>query len=175
MIVVIAVEDVRGRSRRCRSTPMVHALNRIDTWMKANAPGIELGLHPPVKREQVEALAKQRGVKVPDEVYSLYAWHDGAGANTVLFGEYQFLPVAEAFAYGDALRKAHPSDAYRLPLFRSRTSARHAYTADCQLPGIIGKTGCSWSTQAFRPQTETLTGFLSALAQSFEKGFSAPV
>jgi HEAT repeat protein len=133
--------------------------------MKTNAPGIEQGLHAPIPRAQVEALATQRGVKVPDEVLGLYAWHDGAGTGTSFFSEYRFLPAAEAFAYGDAMHKANPSEPYKLPLFRSNVSSA-AYAADCR-SGRVEFTSTGSSVQ-----TETLTSFLSALAQSFEKGGS---
>ena len=162
MIVVIAVKGHAGID----DTPVVRELNRLDAWMKTNAPGIEQGLHAPAERAQIETLAKMRGVKVPDEVYSLYAWHDGAGASSTFFGEYRFLPVAEAFAYGDALHKADSSDPYRLPLFRSNVSSA-TYTADLveqrETRVQLVYTGSS-------VQTESLAGFLSVLAQSFEKG-----
>ncbi len=162
MIVVIAVKGHAGTD----DTPVVRELNRLDAWMKTNAPGIEQGLHAPAERAQIETLAKMRGVKVPAEVYSLYAWHDGAGASSTFFGEYRFLPVAEAFAYGDALHKADSSDLYRLPLFRSNVGSA-TYTADLveqrDTRVQLVYTGSS-------VQTESLAGFLSVLAQSFEKG-----
>ncbi len=164
MIVVIAVKGHAGSNDA--GTPMGQELNRLDAWMKTNAPGIEQGLHAPAERAQIETLAKMRGVKVPDEVYSLYAWHDGAGASSTFFGEYRFLPVAEAFAYGDALHKADSSDPYRLPLFRSSVSSA-AYTADLteQRDARVQLVYTSSSVQ-----TDSLASFLSVLTQSFEKG-----
>jgi cell wall assembly regulator SMI1 len=162
-IIAIAVKGQGGSESA--GTPVVRELNRLDAWMKTNAPGIEQGLHPPLQRSQIEALATQRLVRVSEEVYSLYAWHDGAGAGTTLFGEYRFLPAAEAFAYGDAMHKADPSAPYKLPLFRSSVHSA-VYTSD-SLSGRVEFTYTGSSVQ-----TETLTSFLSALAQSFEKGGS---
>lgn len=162
MIVVIAVKGHAGID----DTPVVGELNRLDGWMKTNAPGIEQGLHAPAERAQIETLAKMRGVKVPDEVYSLYAWHDGAGANSTFFGEYRFLPVAEAFAYGDALHKADPSDLYRLPLFRSNVSSA-VYTADL-VDQRDARVQLVYTGAAV--QTESLASFLSVVERSFEKG-----
>jgi hypothetical protein len=162
MIVVIAVKGHAG----IEDTPVVRELNRLDSWMKTNAPGIEQGLHAPAERGQIESLAKLRGVKVPDEVYSLYAWHDGAGASSTFFGEYRFLPAAEAFAYGDALHKTDPSGPYQLPLFRSNVSAA-SFTADL-LDQRDARVQLVYTSSSV--QTESLAGFLSVLGQSFEKG-----
>src|SRR5450631_663328 len=78
-------------------------LTRIGTWLKAQPTAVAQQLKPPAGRAQIAALAKSRGLAVPEEVYSLYTWHNGAAAGTSLFAEYRFLPVAEAFAYGDAM------------------------------------------------------------------------
>jgi HEAT repeat protein len=163
-IVVIAVKGQAGDNSA--GTPVVLELKRLDTWMKVNAPGIEQGLHAPIPRAQVEALATRRGVKVPDEVLDLFAWHDGAGTGTSFFGEYRFMPAAEAFAYGDAMKKVNPSESYQLPLFRSNVSSA-VYAVDCR-SGEVEFTDTGSSVE-----TEILTSFLSALAQSFEKGGSA--
>ncbi len=56
-------------------------LTRIGTWLTDQAPAAVQQLQPPIGREQISALAKSRGVTVPEEVYSLYAWHNGASAD----------------------------------------------------------------------------------------------
>jgi HEAT repeat protein len=152
---------------------MQHELTRIGAWMKAHAPAVEQELWPPASRAQIAALAKSRGLAVPEEIYSLYAWHDGASTGTSLFGEYRFLPLAEAFAYGDAIHKAYPAEPYRLALFRSNVSSA-AYTADCP-PDAQWTTPVQLLYNSPSAQTDTLKDFLSALAQSFEAGaFEGP-
>ena len=143
-------------------------LTRITYWMKNQAPEMAQQLQPPADRAQILALEKPRGVRVPEEVYSLYTWHNGAAARTSLFGEYRFLPVAEAFAYGDAIHKAFPDQPYQLPLFKSNITSA-AYTADC-LKDIQWETRIQFIYKGSSTETETLSDFLSSLAKSFESG-----
>jgi hypothetical protein len=147
-------------------TQIMYDLSRISMWTRAHAPLRALGLWPPAGRPQIEALAAERGVKVPEEVYKLYDWHNGS--TQALFGEYRFLPVAEAFSYGDALHKLHPGEAYKLPLFRSNLSLA-AYTVEC-LPRERVQTRVQFLDNGSYTKTETLTDFITALAQSFENG-----
>ena len=145
-----------------------HELTRVGTLLKDQAPAVAQQLQPPAGRAQIAALAKSRGLAVPEEVYNLYAWHNGAPAGTSFFGEYRFLPVAEAFAYGDAIHKVYPTETYRLPLFRSNFSSA-AYTADC-LPDSQPGAHIQFLYDGASDETDTLKDFLSAVAQSFEAG-----
>lgn len=155
-----------SQATRNDSTQIMYDLSRINMWLRANAPLRALGLWPPAGRPQIEALAAERGVKVPDEVLNIYDWHNGSTQN--LFGEYRFLPAAEAFTYGDALHKIHPSEAYKLPLFRSDISSA-VYTVDC-LPTQRAQTRVQFLDNGASTKTETLADFITALAQSFESG-----
>jgi HEAT repeat protein len=171
LIIAVSVGIVRkhlGYYEVYDPTPIRQELTRVSTWMQFHAPALAQQFQPPADRAQIAALAKSRGVTVPEEVYSLYTWHNGAAKGTALFSEYRFLPVVEAFAYGDTMHKAYPAEPYRLPLFRSNISSA-VYTADC-LPAVQWETRVQFVYNGSSTQTDSLTDFLSALNASFENG-----
>jgi len=144
------------------------SLNRIELWMKGHAAEIAGGLRPGASTKQLEALARSRKVAIPEEIYSLYSWHDGESAELPFFDEYRFLPAKEAFAYGDALHQVHPGRPYELPFLRSTVSSA-VYVVTC-VPSAADTARVAFEYRETVNQGDSLTSFLKALSKSFDLG-----
>lgn len=68
-------------------TDLVALLNEFDELLKTEHPGIYAKLNDGVTDEQIDKLnALLAPLQLPDDLITLYKWHNGAGNNNFLFG-----------------------------------------------------------------------------------------
>jgi cell wall assembly regulator SMI1 len=144
-------------------------LSRIEAWMQTNAPELEAGLRPGLALGDITVLARKHGVKLSQDVENLYEWANGSGPGQVFFGEYQFLPLAEALAYGEEMRKARPDEPWELPLFRSTVSSA-VYAADLTANSADGETSVRFIRDEAVYTVDSVPQFITVLANSFQNG-----
>jgi len=61
---------------------MITTLNKIDEWLEENRPEYLLDLRPPATDAQLDALAAQFNLPLPEGFRTLYRWHDGQNPRT---------------------------------------------------------------------------------------------
>jgi len=61
---------------------MITTLNKIGEWLEENRPEYLLDLRPPATNAQLDALAAQFKLALPQGFRTLYRWHDGQNPRT---------------------------------------------------------------------------------------------
>jgi cell wall assembly regulator SMI1 len=80
---------------------MDQLLHRLDEVLRERAPAVARALRPGLSAEQIEALEREYGCRLDDDLRALYRWHDGtaqADFMTSLLPGHRFMPLAEAMA-----------------------------------------------------------------------------
>ncbi|MCA0350810.1 MAG: hypothetical protein LCH85_02325 [Chloroflexi bacterium] len=85
--------------------PLMQLLAELDTFLEQHAPDLYGQLRPGVTEDQIDRLnVLLAPLQLPDDVATLYRWHNGTANGMELFGDPDFLPLEEALAaYRDAL------------------------------------------------------------------------
>jgi len=80
---------------------LTEALSRIMDWLKEHQPEYAASFLPGVKSDEIQAVEKELGFKLPEEIYELYQWRNGTeeDAMALCFPIMQFLPLAKASEY----------------------------------------------------------------------------
>ena len=81
------------------SSPLAASLERIEKWLAVNYPQASRTLRPGLSREQIRQELKDLPLAIPEEMYSLYGWHNGqepTGKEAELIPAYTFLSLREA-------------------------------------------------------------------------------
>jgi cell wall assembly regulator SMI1 len=113
--------------------PMSEVLTRLDGVLRANAPHVAEALQPGLSAEAIAKLEEQNHVQLPDEIKSIYGWHNGSARTTnYLSGDFipghRFLPLDEALAEKAA---SSPGRASWLQRIAYRVFAGHRETWIC--------------------------------------------
>lgn len=70
--------------------------DRIESWLRANAPAITRDLRPGAAAEAMKSLEARLGVALPDDVVASYRVHDGcAGDGPPLLGSFRLSPISQ--------------------------------------------------------------------------------
>ena len=80
---------------------LLHLLDRLVNVFAEQQLDMRPHLRPGLVRDEVHAVLQSIGLTPPEELYELYAWHDGVDSEdtsvpTFLFEEHQFMPLREA-------------------------------------------------------------------------------
>jgi hypothetical protein len=79
---------------------LAHELDNLVTTLQHKGFTMHPHLYPGLSQAQIQTALASFGLTPPPELYELYAWHDGIDdehAPIMLFGEHQFLPLADVF------------------------------------------------------------------------------
>jgi cell wall assembly regulator SMI1 len=60
------------------SDPMPEILGHLESVLKTNAPQVLATLRPGISSNQISQLEQQYRVQVPEDIKTIYEWHDGA-------------------------------------------------------------------------------------------------
>jgi len=85
------------------SEPMPDILARLESMLKTNAPQVLAGLQPGLSAGDIARLEQQYNVQLPDDIRTIYQWHDGARSTTNYVGDdfipiHRFVPLEEMLA-----------------------------------------------------------------------------
>jgi hypothetical protein len=80
---------------------LTNALERIMNWLKEHQPEYAASFLPRLKSDEIQAVEKELGFKLPAEIYELYQWRNGTeeDAKALCFPTMHFLPLTAAFTY----------------------------------------------------------------------------
>jgi cell wall assembly regulator SMI1 len=81
---------------------MPDVLSRLEVVLRTNAPNVVAELRPGISRDEIAKLEKQYQVQIPEEIKTIYEWHDGSISDTNRLGDFipnhHFMPLEEALA-----------------------------------------------------------------------------
>jgi cell wall assembly regulator SMI1 len=83
-------------------------LARLEQVLRDHAPAVSAALRPGLGDEQIDALERQHGCRLSDELRALYRWRDGAPRSTAWIGlvpGHRFVPLAEVLEARDHLTR----------------------------------------------------------------------
>jgi cell wall assembly regulator SMI1 len=79
--------------------------NRIESWLKVNAPEIHSDLLPGAADEEVRSAEEHLGVKFPEDAKASFRIHNGQrGMASPLMGEWQLLPLENVMSQWDIMK-----------------------------------------------------------------------
>lgn len=81
---------------------MPEILTRLEAVLRTNAPGVLADLRPGISGDEIVKLEAQYQVQIPNEIKSIYEWHDGSVQYTNRLSDFipihRFMPLEEALA-----------------------------------------------------------------------------
>lgn len=85
--------------------------NRIETWLRANAPETLRDLRSGATRDDIRAAEAALGVSFPDDMVASYLRHDGQDhIGYALMGQWQLLPLEHLVIQGESMRDLPPDE-----------------------------------------------------------------
>ena len=89
------------------SESMPEILARLEAVLNTNAPFVSTNLRPGISQEELSILEHRYHVQLPDEIKSIYQWHDGSVSDTNRLTDFipihRFVPLEEALETRAAL------------------------------------------------------------------------
>jgi cell wall assembly regulator SMI1 len=74
-------------------------LARLEAWLRAHRPGYVERLAPPASVSALLEVERQSGALLPDEIWAIYAWHDGQShSGWSLVGRFWLMPLQQLVA-----------------------------------------------------------------------------
>ena len=84
------------------SASMPEILSHLEAVLHTNAPPVLTDLRPGISRDEIVKLEAQYQVKIPEEIKTIYAWHNGSVQYTNRSSDFvpghRFMPLEEALA-----------------------------------------------------------------------------
>ncbi|WBU60745.1 SMI1/KNR4 family protein [Paracoccus albus] len=86
-----------GASSASAQTSLAELLSELDMLLKSKHPELAASLRPPQSAEQIERMEARYQIVLPDEVRTLYLWHDGQDPTgfTTFANNMAFQPLSE--------------------------------------------------------------------------------
>lgn len=81
--------------------------NRIENWLKVNAPEIQQDLLPGVTDKELRSVQQLIGSDLPADVKASYYIHNGQAGGTPLIGEWQLLPLKNIASEWNIMKRLH--------------------------------------------------------------------
>jgi cell wall assembly regulator SMI1 len=163
--------------------------DRIDTWLRENAPDVQAALRPGASEEQIRSAEEAMGVSFPDEVKAAYRIHDGCSGAGFLYGwEWLSLErmVSEWKVWKDLLDggdfdgiNSRPHRAIRndwwhpswIPLTYDGGGNHHCLDLAPAKRGRVGQIIMMWHDDSERPlEADSFAAWLEAFADFLEAG-----
>ncbi|MFF4796028.1 SMI1/KNR4 family protein [Streptomyces sp. NPDC001276] len=167
------------------SRDILAAWDRIESWLKVNAPNSYASLRPPAAPERIAAAQAHMGVSWPEEVSALWLRHDGAEFFEVdgdeegevdpakFLTRYTFLPLSEVTRVY-AARSDPDTGAVGFSGWVPLSGADDDYAGEMVVVDgpDAGRVGRWFSTDSayLHREYSTLGGYLEAVAEALESG-----
>lgn len=102
--------------------PMPEILRRLTLILQAKAPQVLTGLQPGLSALEIGKLERQFDVHLPNDIKSIYEWHDGARYSAMYPGDnfiplHRFVPLEETLKK-EAAESKRPATRFRLSMAR---------------------------------------------------------
>lgn len=93
---------------RVKVSPLTESLEKIEKWWETYLQPTFRSLQPGLSREQVQQVLKNLPLTIPEELYTLYSWHNGqqgTGPGVEFIPAYSFLSLQDAVETYREMRK----------------------------------------------------------------------
>ncbi|MGL5874684.1 MAG: hypothetical protein ACRC2R_20340 [Xenococcaceae cyanobacterium] len=77
------------------TSQLIDTLNKLELWLQKNIPKKASQLKPGLSYQKIKEQVKLLPFEVPESIYQLYQWHDGA-VDKFVFNNYNFLSLESA-------------------------------------------------------------------------------
>lgn len=110
-------------------SPLIEALNRIETWYVKNQPEFALGLQPGLTRAKIDEIVKDFQFPLPQELYEFYEWHNGCNSFGYVVPFYDnFFPLEEVLTNYQSWLGWERWNHHWLPILDGNGDYRYAIT-----------------------------------------------